>query len=268
MSLAIITVVYQNYTVFEDFFMSLKKQSSKDFHIFVIDVSTNKQEIDSKGLPVTVVPTDNTGYAHGVNVGVERALSDGFNQFSIVNSDIVFAEDFVEKASASIQNNPKSVIGGKIYYASGYEYHKDRYKENELGKVIWYAGGSIDWDHVQASHRGVDEIDHGQFDTFEQTGFVTGCLVCYDSAAHEAIGAWDSSYFMYYEDTDFSVRAHRAGAITYYDPSIVIWHKNAQSSDGSGSDFHIKHQKKNRIKFGLKYAPLRTKLHLLKEKLY
>jgi len=28
-----------------------------------------------------------------------------------------------------------------------------------LGKVIWYAGGRVDWKNVIASHRGVDDVD-------------------------------------------------------------------------------------------------------------
>jgi hypothetical protein len=49
-----------------------------------------------------------------------------------------------------------------------------------------------------------------------------------------------------------------------YDPSIKLWHKNGQITDGPGSVLHKKYQEKNRVVFGLKYAPLRTKLHLLK----
>lgn len=265
MSLAVITVVYQNYTVLQDFFDGLRKQSSTDFHIFIVDGSVDRQTIDVSHLPATVVNAENKGYAHAVNVGVERAVAEGHTMFAIVNSDIIFSNNFVESVSASISAHPNSIIGGKIYYAPGYEYHKEKYQNEEKGNVFWYAGGAIDWSHVLASHRGVDEVDQGQFNKFEETGFVTGCLVCYDLSVYKAVGTWDSGYFMYYEDTDFSVRAKRMGVKTYYDPSIVIWHKNAQSTDGSGSDFHVKYQKQNRIRFGLKYAPLRTKLHLVKE---
>lgn len=263
MSLAIITVVYQNYSVLADFFSSLKHQGDS-FHVFVVDVSIDKKDIPSTDVPHTVLHAENKGYAAAVNVGVSRAASEGYDAFVVVNSDIVFSQSFITSVSRSIAQNPKSIIGGKIYYAKGYEYHKDRYTEDQWGKVFWYAGGEIDWDHATVAHTGVDEVDSGQYDKKKETDFITGCLVCYDLAAHKAVGPWDESYFMYYEDVDFSVRAKQAGLAVFYDPSIVIWHKNAQSTDGSGSDFHVTHQKKNRIKFGLRYAPLRTKLHLVK----
>ncbi|KXK10835.1 MAG: hypothetical protein UZ22_OP11002000596 [Microgenomates bacterium OLB23] len=159
---------------------------------------------------------------------------------------------------------PRSLIGGKILYAKGYEYHKNRYEKSELGKVLWYAGGIMDWPNAYTLHRGVDEVDKGQYDRFEATEFVTGCLMCFDDALIKAVGPMDESYFLYYEDADWCARTARAGLQLYYDPSIVVYHKNSQSTDGPGSKLHEDYQKKNRMTFGLRYAPLRTKLHLLK----
>lgn len=264
MPLAIITVIYQNYTVLADFLQSLAKQTDKNFHLFIADLSKDKQKIDTKNIPATIIEAENQGYADGVNEGINKALKEGYSQFAIVNSDVYFAENFVSKATQSLENHPGSIIGGKIYYASGFEYHKERYNLDQLGKVFWYAGGSIDWNHVLVKHRGVDELDTGQYDRFEETDFETGCLMCYDKSVVETVGPWDKSYFLYYEDADFSMRAKKKGVKLYYDPLIVIWHKNAQSTDGAGSDLHQKYQKKNRLKFGLKYSAWKIKLHLLK----
>ena len=37
--------------------------------------------------------------------------------------------------------------------------------------------------------------------------------------------------------------AKKKGVKLYYEPSIVIWHKNSQSTGGSGSQIHLKYQK-------------------------
>ena len=126
MPLAIITVIYQNYTVLADFLQSLEKQTDKNFHLYIADLSKDKQKIDTKNIPSTIIDEKNLGYAHGVNTGIEKAIKDGLNQFAIVNSDIYFAENFVAKTIASLDKHPGSIIGGKIYYASGFEYHKER----------------------------------------------------------------------------------------------------------------------------------------------
>ena len=209
MSLAIIAPVYQNYTVLTDFLQSLETQINTNYHLFLVDVSKEKKEIPMTTVIYTRIEAVNQGYAAAVNVGVNAAVNKGFETFCIVNSDIVFAENFTLETLKSLEEHPHSIIGGKIYYASGYEYHKDRYTIDDRGKVIWYAGGDIDLNHATAHHRGVDEVDKGQYNTPEQTNFVTGCLLCYDKWVYEKVGEWNQKYFMYYEDADFCIRAKK-----------------------------------------------------------
>ncbi|KKQ01974.1 MAG: Glycosyl transferase family 2 [Candidatus Roizmanbacteria bacterium GW2011_GWA2_36_23] len=261
-SLAVITVVYQNYSILEDFFESLRKQNNKNFRLFISDLSDDKKEIKT-GLPSTTINSGNNGYAHGVNLGLKKALEQNFKYFCVINNDILLDKEFIHNAINSITRNPSSVIGGKIYYAPGYEYHKNSYKKNAIGKVIWYAGGKVDWNHALTPHRGVDELDTGKYDMFEETDFVNGCLMCFDKKVADQVGLWDEKYFMYFEDSDYCQRAKKKGVKLYYDPSIVIWHKNAQSTGGSGSKLHQEFQEKSRLRFALKYAPIKTKIHVL-----
>ena len=88
--------------------------------------------------------------------------------------------------------------------------------------------------------------------------------MCFDKHVIDNIGFLNESYFLYFEDADYCEKAKRNNIALYYDPNIVIWHKNAQSTQGSGSKIHVKYQKKNQLKYGLKYAPFKTKIHLLK----
>ncbi len=82
------------------------------------------------------------------------------------------------------------------------------------------------------------------------------------------IGFLDESFFLYFEDADYCIRALNKNVKLYYDPSIVIWHKVSQSTGGSGSDIQVRYQTLNQLKFGLRYAPLRTKIHLIKNFIY
>lgn len=260
--LAIITVNYNAYRITSEF-LACFKETAKNHKIFISDLS-DKRETILKREDCEVILTENKGYAHGVNVGLQKALEQGFEYFAIINNDTRIENNFAKTVIESIQKHPNSLIGAKIYYEKNFEYHKDRYEKNELGKVLWYAGGNTDWAHAYSTHRGVDEVDKGQYDREEKTDFITGCFVAHDRKTLETVGYWDESYFLYYEDADYSERAKRAGISLIYDPTITIWHKNAQSTGGSGSKLHEKYQRKNRLKFGLKYAPLRTKLHLIK----
>jgi len=260
--IAVITVLYENYTILSDFVASFEKQTSNSFHIFLVDLSINKKQIKIPSC-ATYLSGINKGYAHGINIGIKEAQNKGYKKFCVINSDVFVAHEFIEKISQSLEKNHSSLIGGKIFYAPGFEYHKERYTQKDLGKVLWYAGGKNDWKNCLTIHRGVDEVDIDKYKKFERTDFITGCLMCFDESVVAKIGLWDESYFLYYEDADYCERAKRKEIALYYDPKIIIWHKNAQSTSGSGSKLHQTFQRKNRLSFGLKYAPFKTKLHLI-----
>jgi GT2 family glycosyltransferase len=155
------------------------------------------------------------------------------------------------------------MICPKIYFSKGYEYHKDVYPRSELGNILWYGGGSIDWPNIHAFHRGTDEIDRGHFDHETQSDFCTGACVLISREVLETIGMFDENLFLYFEDTDLSVRAQRKGFQILFCPEAVIWHKNAGSSGGSGSALHEYYQTRNRIYFGLKHGSNRVRLTTL-----
>jgi len=263
-NIAICTVIYNEYEVMNDFIKSLDDQQNKNFHLFIADLSTKRHAVDFEKKTTTYITGENLGYAHGINLCIKEALRSGYENFVVINNDTYFKEDFVGNIISELEKYPHSILGGKIYYAKGYEYHKDRYQKENLGKVIWYAGGNTNWDHVTTTHHGVDKVDNGEYDKTEETDFITGCLMCYGKEIYEKVGRWDESYFLYYEDSDYCERAKRKGIQLLYDPHLVLWHKNSASTGGSGSSTHVKYQTRNRLKFGLKYAPLKTKLHLVK----
>ena len=84
------------------------------------------------------------------------------------------------------------------------------------------------------------------------------------------VGLFNEKYFAYLEDVELCMRVKNAGYKLMYVGSTSIWHKTSQSTGGSGSAFHDYFLTRNRLIFGLKFAPLRTKIALIKEsvKLY
>ena len=207
---------------------------------------------------------ENLGFTGGNNLGIRRALEEGAHLIWLLNNDTLVEEEAL--SIVSVFNDPKvGVAGSKIYFAKGHEYHKDRYAGDELGKVIWYAGGLIDWDNMYASHKGVDEVDHGQFDRGEETPFVTGCSMMVKREVFERIGLFDERFYLYLEDVDFCLRAARKGFRIVYVPISTLWHKNAGSSGGPGNPLHEYYLTRNRLLLGMRYAPLRTKIALWRE---
>ena len=53
--LAVISVIYENYDLLEDFLESLAKQANANFHLFVSDLSSVKKPIKENRFELTVL---------------------------------------------------------------------------------------------------------------------------------------------------------------------------------------------------------------------
>lgn len=227
-------------------------------------VKTFRKELPNE---VVLENKENLGFAAGNNVGIEYSLSHGADYIMLLNNDTYVGENLIEELIKVGESEAKiTVLGPKIYFAPGYEFHKDRYSKQERGKVFWYAGGQIDWDNVLASHRGVDQVDQGQFDDLEETDFVSGAAMMIKRDVLEKIGPLDPKYFLYYEDSDFCQRAKEAGFKVIYVPEAVVWHYNAGSSS-SGSPLQEYYISRNRLLFAARFAPVRAKFAIFRESL-
>jgi GT2 family glycosyltransferase len=228
---------------------AIKAFSTKNFDLKLIRNSTN------------------LGFTKPNNQAVKAALLWGADYVLCVNNDLIVSPDLIRNLISAAKEFPRAgAISPKIYFAPGFEFHKGKYKKNELGRVIWYAGGDIDWDNVLGSNHGVDDVDMGQYERTVETDFATGACVLLKSQALREVGYFDEKYFMYLEDGDLSLRLKKAGWAVLYTPRANSWHKVAQSS-GIGSELNDYFISRNRLYFGLKYAPLRAKAALMKESL-
>ena len=250
----------------------LKKEDLK-LTIIVIDNASAEPLSLSSGfvgdIPLVVIRNEkNLGFSGGHNVGIKYGLENGADYILTLNNDTFVDKNFLEELVSVAQKDKRvGIVVPKIYFAPGFEFHKDRYSKTELGKILWYAGGQMDWGNVLGHNRGVDLVDKGQFDRIEKSGIATGCCMLIKKEIFEKIGLFDEKYFLYYEDADLSMRVKKIGYEIIYVPKAIIWHKNAGSAGGSGSVLQDYYIARNRLLFGMLYAPFRSKLALIKESL-
>lgn len=246
---------------------SVGKLEREDVQLDVIVVDNGSRDNSVSAIrdkfPKTILIENETnlGFAGGNNAGIAYALKENADAVWLLNNDTIVHKH----ALIALTGAHGDIVGSKIYFAPGFEYYKDRYTKADRGKVIWYAGGVIDWQNMYASHRGVDEVDHGQYEKTLETDFVTGCSMMVRSEVFTRIGDFDERYYLYLEDVDLCLRARRAGFGIMYTPASVVWHKNAGSSGGAGSRLHDYYLTRNRMLLGFGYAPIRTKLALFRQ---
>ncbi|MCL5113770.1 MAG: glycosyltransferase family 2 protein [Patescibacteria group bacterium] len=208
----------------------------------------------------------NLGFSAGHNLGIKYALLNNADCVVILNNDTVLDKNLVyELVRVMDKDSSIGIVSPKIYFAEGFEFHKARYKKEDQGHVLWYAGGNMDWNNILGKHIGVDEVDKGQYDKNKEMDFASGCCMMIRREVFEEIEFLDDQYFLYYEDNDFSQRVKRAGYKIEYAPKAVLWHKNAGSSGGSGSKLQDYYITRNRLLFGSKYASFKARFALLRE---
>lgn len=262
MKQAVVIVNYNGYKDTIDCIESVKK-AVKVPTIIVIDNASkdgSPEKLREVGGIELILSPKNIGFTGGNNLGIKRALELGAELVFLLNNDTTVDKNAFVKAAEEIEGK-EAILGGKIYYAKGYEFHKD---QKNKGNILWYAGGFLDWSSIIAKHRGVDEEDRGQYERKEETAFITGCFMVIPKSVIDKIGMLDDRYFLYLEDADYCLRARKTGIPLIYCPSSVIYHRNAAST-GVGSKIADYYFTRNRLLLGFKYASTRTKLALLKE---
>ncbi len=202
---------------------------------------------------VTVVENGaNLGYAGGNNVGLYRVLRQGSDYALLLNNDTEVAPDFLRRLVEVTESDPQiGIAGPTIYYYDA----PDR---------IWSAGGHIDWRRGRTAMVALDEWDIGQFGTQpRRVDFVTGCALLVKRAVLERIGVLDERFFTYFEETEWCVRARRAGFEIVHVPTARIWHKIPLDARDRSPLVHY-YMTRNRLLFlKITHAGLRAWWHTL-----
>jgi len=269
--ICVIVVHYNSDKDTQECLKSLAKINTQGFKVrtIVVDNGSSAQlQLKGFGLSNTEVirSSSNLGFTGGNNLGITYARQKYEpDYFLLLNNDTHVDKNFLYFLHKRAKQSQKTgLISPKIYFAKGYEYHKKSYAKSDLGKVIWFAGGSVDWPNILTFHRGVDEVDRTQFDNQLESDFNTGCCLLIPRKIIETVGLLDKNYFLYLEDVDYNLRVKKLGYEIVFEPQSLVWHKNASSSGGAGNLTSIYYQTRNRLYFALKHGGWRVKATTIK----
>ncbi len=212
---------------------SLKKIDYNNYKIIVVDNNSEDDsvlEIRKQYSEIKIIENEkNFGFAGGNNVGIKYAMENGADYVLLINNDTTVEKDFLrEIVKAGELNKESGLLGPKTNYHS---------EPNR----IWFAGGKVSWMKNKGTHLGLDEIDEGQHNKIKQVDYLTGCCLLIKREVIEKIGALAEDYFLYYEDTDFSLRAKNAGYKCTYIPEAKIYHKVSRSTKPGSSSYIYYH---------------------------
>ena len=110
----------------------------------------------------------------------------------------------------------------------------------------------------------MDEVDNGQNNKEKEVDFATGSSMLIRCDVLRQIGLLDDKYFLYYEENDLCQRIKKVGYKIMYAPKSVVWHMVGQAT-GVGSSLADYYIARNRLLFGIRWAPWRVKFALVRE---
>jgi N-acetylglucosaminyl-diphospho-decaprenol L-rhamnosyltransferase len=164
----------------------------------------------------------NGGFAAGNNIVVRHALAryPSFRQMLLLNPDTVVRPGAIRELRRFLAEEPRAgIVGGRCEDPDGTPQVCAFRFPGVLGEFSSQLRlGMVD----RLLRRHITRIDPA--DAPLEVGWVAGALMMVRREVFDSIGLMDESYFLYYEETDFSLRANRAGWPTWHAPASRAIH--------------------------------------------
>ncbi len=179
---------------------------------------------------VVIVPGDNTGYAGGNALGMERALADGAEYVAIVTQDTYLEPDWLRALVDVAQSRPRAAaVQPKIL------------RRDPTGTVVIHTRGN-ELHFLGVGFVGGDGEPDRELDV-TSICYASGAGVLYRSQALRDVGVFDPALFMYHEDSDLGWRMRLAGWDVVLAPRAVMHH----DYDFSRSAWKFHYVERNRL---------------------
>lgn len=195
-------------------------QSTYPHHsVIVLDNNSTDGSADairSRYPQVQVVALEeNLGYAGNNNAGIEIALAQGADWVFVLNEDTVVDPGCLEKLVAAGGQEAKiGIVGPMVYH----------FDEPE----VIQSGGGVLGQYWEGCHLAKDEQDVGQRSEIKRVEWVSGCAIMVRKEVIESVGMLDPRFFYYWEETEWCLRAGKAGWKIMHVPAAKLWHKGVQ----------------------------------------
>jgi GT2 family glycosyltransferase len=198
---------------------SLAAQLPGQNHVIVLDnrSTDGSAEAIRATYPRTEVVSVDTdrGYAGNNNVGIRSAAAYQPEWLFILNEDTVLDAGCLARLLAAGDSDPGIGMVGPLVL------HHDE------PTVIQSAGGRLGR-RFESIHIGANEDDAGQFDRVREVDWISGCALLVRHALIKQVGPLDERFYYYWEETEWCVRARKAGWRIVQQPGARLWHKGVR----------------------------------------
>ncbi|MET0132913.1 MAG: glycosyltransferase family 2 protein [Kibdelosporangium sp.] len=227
MRVAVVVVTYNSARVLGSCLASL--QGADVTAIVVVDNNSADDTCaiaeNTTGLPLRIVRLGrNLGYAAGINAGI--ASLDGYDAVLVINPDARLRPDTIPLLSKALELPGVGIAAPRLENPDGSLQPSLRRPPTVLRA---WAEALLGGERVGRGSLGELITDPRRYKRAGPTSWATGGVLMISASASSAAGAWDETFLLYGEETDFALRAGKLGFRTWYTPEAVVEHDGGES---------------------------------------
>ncbi|MET1044812.1 MAG: glycosyltransferase family 2 protein [Microbacteriaceae bacterium] len=197
-----------------------------DYSVVVVDNGSSDGTVQllSGRSDCHVVRSTNDGYAAGVNRAV--LASPDAAAILILNPDATLDPDAVPRMLEVLRRRRGTgIVAPRVREEDG-SLSPTLRRGPTLGRVggLSFTGLPVFTERIEIP---------GEYDTEHEVDWAVGAILLVDRPCFDALEGLDESYFLYSEETDFSLRARDAGWATVYTPRAGAMHVGGGSGENA-----------------------------------
>ena len=199
-------IVILNYNGLTDTLQLLEsiqeKVTSVSYSVIIVDNASDNDEAgrleDACDDRATVLRSPkNCGYAAGNNIGLRYAVDKGFENLCILNNDTVVTDDFLRDSIEYLDSHPDvAIVSPAIIDQSG--------KIQSMGGTYSLIKGNAYFNCVGERYEDVVKEE-------KDCDMVFGACMVFKASLIDLIGYLPEAYFLFYEETEWCLKAQKAG---------------------------------------------------------
>ncbi len=211
---------------------------SPDVHVLVVDNGSFDgvlEEASRRWPGIHVLQTgENLGFAGGMNAGLTAALNGGAAYVTVLNNDTIIPPG----AIAALERTARTsrAVSPEVYYLGD----PDR---------LWFGGGTVDPQSMLPHHSPREKLPPAA-DGLRPTTILAGCCVTAAADVWRRVGLFDERFFLNFEDSEWSLRARKAGVDLVVDTTVRILHTVSASFERSAGLLAGYYYTRNGLLFG------------------
>jgi N-acetylglucosaminyl-diphospho-decaprenol L-rhamnosyltransferase len=217
--IAVVTVTYNSADHVTAMIGSIRDSTQGDVPIIVVDNGSRDGTCSllRQFSDVVVTEQSNTGYADGVNRGIELA-PDGHDVL-VINPDVVVETVCIERLVAALaEHSAAAVVVPALVDTTGRLLPSLRHAPSAWRILAEALLGGRRAGRFGEAFRPTPGAGP------QEAEWATGAVMLLRRAALTDVGPWDTSFFLYSEETEFCLRARRAGYRVLCEPRATALH--------------------------------------------